>query len=175
MYKFIKKKYKYIFIFIILFVTELLFIDMHFDGVLLRNRWYIIRPAEKDDYQMDVYYGIQQQGINVGMLKIGDGVGQTFYIENTEDNLYKIMFGNENFCVSVDNDGYNVVIEKYEGKNSQLWKINRVNNSDSFYINNLEYDRMITYDYIEEVNYYTIVVKDYKNQSELNEFRMLIQ
>ena len=76
---------------VVIFLIILGMVDLHTDGVLVRDGCYVIRPDEMKTYRMDVYGNSGIVGTWVNLVRDVDGASQIFAIHYTGEDQYMKM------------------------------------------------------------------------------------
>lgn len=149
--------------FVILLVV-LCMVDLHTDGVLIRENCYVVRPGDMQTYRMDVYGGVGTVGTQVQLTRDVDWANQVFKISYTGDEQYMIAYGDEqlNLCIAVASDKETVVMQEYDGKNEyNKWYITRVGTTQNYLFTNAATGNVLCYDYDSVSSVYRLYVKEY--------------
>ena len=77
---------------VVIFLVILGMVDLHTDGVLVRDGCYVIRPDEMKTYRMDVYGNSGIVGTWVNLVRDVDGASQIFAIHYTGEDQYMIEY-----------------------------------------------------------------------------------
>lgn len=139
-------------------------VDLHTDGVLIRDNCYVIRPNDMPTYRMDIYGGSGVVGTQVQLTRDVDWANQVFKISYTGDEQYMIAYGeqNLNLCIAVASDKETVVIQEYDGANEyNKWYITRIGTTQSYLFTNVATGNALCYDYDTEVGIYRLYVREY--------------
>ncbi len=99
---------------VVIFLVILGMVDLHTDGVLVRDGCYVIRPDEMKTYRMDVYGNSGIVGTWVNLVRDVDGASQIFAIHYTGEDQYMIEYGDQGYCIAVASDKETVVMQDYD-------------------------------------------------------------
>ena len=101
---------------IVVFGVILGLVDIHTDGILIRDAFYEVRTGDSQ-FKMDVIGGSQIPGALVQAIKTSQGTNQTFEIKHVQGDEYAIMYENTGLCIAVASDKETVVAQNYDEKN----------------------------------------------------------
>lgn len=158
-------------VFILVFGVILCLVDLHTDGVLIRDGNYYIRPANDRTYQINVIDASQDSGALVEARRVVDGANQTFVITHIEGNQYALMYGNAGMCIAVASDKETVIAQGFDVNNDyNKWEITRIGTSQSFLFTNVATGNSLYYEYSNELKTNQMKVKEYDASNNKYEF-----
>ena len=102
---------------VVILLVVLGMVDLHTDGLLVRDGCYVIRPDEMKTYRMDVYGNSGIVGTWVNLVRDVDGASQIFAIHYTGEDQYMIEYGDQGYCIAVASDKETVVMQDYDAEN----------------------------------------------------------
>lgn len=120
-------------VFIVIALTVCKVVDMHTDGIKIRDGYYYICQSTYTTRIFDIPYAVQDVGTKVQMRDMSDGANQRFYIQYVEDEKYCIRYWNNDMCLGVGSSGA-VELQQYSEQETQLWKMERTENTQYFTI-----------------------------------------
>ena len=97
---------------VVILLVVLGMVDLHTDGLLVRDGCYVIRPDEMKTYRMDVYGNSGIVGTWVNLVRDVDGASQIFAIHYTGEDQYMIEYGDQGYCIAVASDKETVVMQE---------------------------------------------------------------
>ena len=152
---------------VVIFLIILGMVDLHTDGILVRDSYCIIRPNDMATYRMDVQGATNIAGTQVQLMRDVDGANQAFHIQYVGDDQYKIGYGNEELCTPVASDKETVVIQGYDSENEyNKWNISRIGTTQNYLFTNVATGNTLCYEYSSELASYRLYVKEYDEASE---------
>lgn len=152
--------------FILIFLFCFKIVDMHSDGVKLRDETYSFSTLFKNEtarLAVDVNEGKAQEGTVLQLWPANYGGAQQFKIENLDNDRYVIRY--QQTCVGVDEESKNVIIQPYESQESQQWFIERIGSSQYFKITNCESGLSMCIVKLKGVQYYAITIAPYEDDN----------
>lgn len=166
MKKYLKKGIGYLITFILIFLFCFKVVDMHSDGVKLRNGTYSFSTLYKNETSrlvVDVNGGNAKEGTVLQLWPANYGAAQQFTIENLENDRYVIRY--QKACLGVDDKSQNVIIQSYESQESQQWYIERIGSTQYFKITNCESGLSMCVIRSKGIQYYAITVAPYEDDN----------
>lgn len=134
-------------------------VDIHRDGTSVRDGDYYLELRAEPNVMWDVTWAAEQEHSRLHFWARNNEENQVFSIKNEGDGKCYILYGNKGLCVGVADDGLHVELQTFEGKESQYWYFERINqyfivkNSDSgLYVRAIkwgdeEFDSMVLAEY----------------------------
>ena len=149
-----------------IFLIILGMVDLHTDGVLVRDGCYVIRPDEMKTYRMDVYGNSGIVGTWVNLVRDVDGASQIFAIHYTGEDQYMIEYGDQGYCIAVASDKETVVMQDYDAENEyNKWYISRIGTTQNYLFTNVATGNTLCYEYSSDFSAYRLYVKTYDETS----------
>ena len=147
---------------VVILLIVLGMVDLHTDGIAIRDAWYIVRPSNMATYRMDIYGASNVVGTPVQLTRDVDGANQVFKICYTGEDQYMIAYGNEGLCIAVASDKETVLMQGYDDNNEyNKWYISRIGTSQGYLFTNVATGNSLYYDYSTESGTYRLFVKGY--------------
>lgn len=151
---------------VVIFLIILGMVDLHTDGVLVRDGCYVIRPDEMKTYRMDVYGNSGIVGTWVNLVRDVDGASQIFAIHYTGEDQYMIEYGDQGYCIAVASDKETVVMQDYDAENEyNKWYISRIGTTQNYLFTNVATGNTLCYEYSSDFSAYRLYVKAYDETS----------
>ena len=167
MKKYVMKLAGCILVALTILLVVLKIVDMHSDGILVRDNNYVISPQNTVTYRMDVYGGVGWPGTPVQLTRTADGANQVYGIRYIGDDKYSIIYGDQGMCVAVASDKTSVVIQGYDESNDyNLWNITRIGNTQGYLFTNVATGTSICYERSQETGVNMLVVREYDESNE---------
>lgn len=158
---------------IVVFGVILGLVDIHTDGILIRDAFYEVRTGDSQ-FKMDVIGGSQIPGALVQVIKISQGGDQTFEIKYVQGDEYAIMYENTGLCIAVASDKETVVAQNYDEKNDyNRWHIERIGKSQKYLLTNVATNTSLYYEYSAEEKIYFMKVGEYDEENSKFGFLLL--
>lgn len=111
-------------------------VDMHRDGMIVRDGWKYIVPNQRLNFKMYIDPQDIRQDAPVYLKSTGDNP-QAYYITHLEDGEYGILTWCENTCIAVADDNESVVLQSNTGMDNQRWTISRYEHSQRLIFTNV--------------------------------------
>lgn len=147
---------------VMILLVVLSMVDLHTDGIVVRDAWYVIRPNDMVTYRIDIYGASNAVGTQVQLTRDVDGANQAFGIIYTGDGQYMIKYGDQGLCIAVASDKHTVVIQGYDEANEyNKWNITRIGTTQSYLFTNVATGNSIFYEVSAESGIYKLFVKEY--------------
>lgn len=162
MKKYIMKFLGGLLVFCIIFLFCAKIVDLHRDGIVLRDGTYYFNSAYHNGLArlvVDVTDGMDQVDTSLRLWPVNYSYAQQFELENIEGHKYIIRYGS--LCLGVNDDTQDVVLQEYNGQEEQQWDIERINSSQYFRITNAKSGLSMEAVKEQQVTYYAIKVTQY--------------
>lgn len=165
MKKIVKMLIKRLVLIMIILVIVLKAVDMHSEGILVRDGWYIIRPMNNFAYQMGAVDPYSKADLNIIFVKTTLGGNQRLYLEYEGDDKYSILYGDANLCLGVADDKI-LMLQDYADSDAQKWTIERIDHSQGMRITNVASGKSLCYQYYEQWKLMAATVTDYEGNED---------
>lgn len=147
---------------VVILLIVLGMVDLHTDGLLVRDGCYVIRPNDMQTYRMDIYGGSGVVGTQVQLTRDVDWANQVFGVRYTGEDQYMIEYGDQGYCIAVASDKETVVMQDYNAENEyNKWYITRIGTTQSYLFTNVATGNALCYDYDTVAGVYRLYVKEY--------------
>lgn len=174
-----KKQYlikcgKCVFVWLLIVVAILKVVDMHTDGMLVREAGYVISPQDAIGYRMEVYASSDVPGMPVLLMPTVDGASQIFLLKYVQDDEYAIIYGEKQMSIAVASDRTTVVVQDYDEQNDyNRWHVKRIGNSQNFTFTNVATNTSLYYEYSDTFKARQLFVKEYDEKDTTFGFELM--